>query len=142
MSQVSAIIMRSWLHHVLLPQMMTNAEKLATRPISELDVSAWPRCSTSYVQLPKDYPSFKCAGRTPEQASILNDIWVSVTSGSEDYSFKVPVATPCAHFSHGSGDISMLCTFQDWLLAPWICMKWSCSVDMSWVAMSPALTNA
>ena len=68
---------------------MTNAEKLATRPISELDVSAWPRCSTSYVQLPKDYPAFKCSGRTPEQASILNDIWVSVTSGSEDYSFKV-----------------------------------------------------
>ena len=69
--------------------MMTNAEKLATRPISELDVSAWPRCSTSYVQLPKDYPNLKCTGRTPEQASILNDIWVSVTSGSEDYSFKV-----------------------------------------------------
>ena len=75
-------------------QMMTNAEKLATRPISELDVSAWPRCSTSYVQLPKDYPSLKCTGRTPEQASILNDIWVSVTSGSEDYSFKVCQSLP------------------------------------------------
>ena len=87
--------------HQLVAQMMTNAEKLATRPISELDVSAWLRCSTSYVQLPKDYPSFKCTGRTPEQASILNDIWVSVTSGSEDYSFKVhytgprPCVTPC-----------------------------------------------
>ena len=69
--------------------MMTNAEKLATRPISELDVSAWPRCSTSYVQLPRDYPNLKCTGRTAEQVSILNDIWVSVTSGSEDYSFKV-----------------------------------------------------
>ena len=75
--------------------MMTNAEKLATRPISELDVSAWPRCTTSYVQLPKDYPAFKCSGRTPEQVSILNDIWVSVTSGSEDYSFKVRRCRPC-----------------------------------------------
>ena len=80
--------------HPFDAQMMTNAEKLATRPISELDVSAWPRCSTSYVQLPKDYPSFKCTGRTPEQASILNDIWVSVTSGSEDYSFKVHSVGP------------------------------------------------
>lgn len=68
---------------------MTNAEKLASQPISELDVSAWPRCTTSYVQLPKDYPTFKCSGRTAELAPLLNDGWVSVTSGSEDYSFKV-----------------------------------------------------
>lgn len=72
---------------------MTNAEKLATQPISELDVSAWPRCTTSYVQLPKDYPSFKCSGRTPELGALLNDVWVSVTSGSEDYSFKVDASS-------------------------------------------------
>ena len=78
---------------------MTNAEKLALQPISELDVSAWPRCTTSYVQLPKDYPTFKCSGRTADLAVLLNDGCVSVTSGSEDYSFKVP---PQATKSQGS----------------------------------------
>ena len=76
------------------PQTMTNAEKLATQPVSELDVSTWPRITTSYVQLPKDYPSFKCSGRTPELSAMLNDGWVSVTSGSEDYSFKVRALDP------------------------------------------------
>ena len=73
---------------------MTAAEKLATQPISELDVSLWARCTTSYVQLPKEYPSYKCSGRTPELAALLNDTWVSVTSGSEDYSFKVRALDP------------------------------------------------
>lgn len=63
-------------------------EKLLTRPISELDVSSWERCSTSYVKLPSNYPPMSCQGRTPQQAAVLNDQWVSVTSGSEDYSFK------------------------------------------------------
>jgi len=67
---------------------LSQAEKLQTRPISELDVSSWQRCSTSYVQLPKNYPPMTCHARTPQLAALLNDQWVSVTSGSEDYSFK------------------------------------------------------
>jgi paired amphipathic helix protein Sin3a len=47
------------------------------------------RCTTSYVRLPPDYPKLQCSHRTPLALSLVNDIWVSVTSGSEDYSFKV-----------------------------------------------------
>lgn len=47
------------------------------------------RCTTSYVKLPPDYPKLQCSHRTPLASALVNDIWVSVTSGSEDYSFKV-----------------------------------------------------
>ena len=47
------------------------------------------RCSPSYVLLPPNYPKLKASGRTPLGLTIFNDEWVSVTSGSEDYSFKV-----------------------------------------------------
>jgi len=63
-------------------------EKYVTRAVSELDVSAWERCTTSYVRLPPAYPRLACSGRTPLGHAVLNDAWVSVTSGSEDYSFK------------------------------------------------------
>ena len=43
----------------------------------------------SYVLLPSNYPKLKASGRTPLGLNIFNDDWVSVTSGSEDYSFKV-----------------------------------------------------
>lgn len=41
------------------------------------------------MRLPPDYPKLQCSHRTPLALSLVNDIWVSVTSGSEDYSFKV-----------------------------------------------------
>lgn len=47
------------------------------------------RSTTSYVKLPKGYPKLKASHMTPLGASVLQDDWVSVTSGSEDYSFKV-----------------------------------------------------
>lgn len=71
---------------------MAMQDKYATKPISELDVSTWQRCTPSYVMLPKGYPRFTCGGRRKlgeAIAPLLNDTWVSVTSGSEDYSFKV-----------------------------------------------------
>lgn len=87
------------------------------KPISELDLSACQRCTPSYRLLPKSvshfsylsspflalyvmlipfrknlwhlqYPIPKASNRTDLGASVLNDVWVSVTSGSEDYSFK------------------------------------------------------
>lgn len=64
--------------------------------ISELDVSTWQRCSPSYVLLPPNYPKLKASGRTPLGLSVYNDDWVSVTSGSEDYSFKVSGLLPWA----------------------------------------------
>ena len=47
------------------------------------------RCSTSYVRLPADYPKLVSSHRPQDLPIIWNDTWVSVTSGSEDYSFKV-----------------------------------------------------
>ncbi|KAJ3685975.1 hypothetical protein LUZ61_015139 [Rhynchospora tenuis] len=58
------------------------------KPISELDLSNSPKCTPSYRLLPKNYPMPPASYRTPLGASVLNDVWVSVTSGSEDYSFK------------------------------------------------------
>ena len=47
------------------------------------------RCTTSYVRLPGDYPKLPSSHRPVDLHIIWNDTWVSVTSGSEDYSFKV-----------------------------------------------------
>ncbi|KAG2302536.1 hypothetical protein Bca52824_031187 [Brassica carinata] len=56
--------------------------------INELDLSECAQCSPSYRLLPDDYliqiPSY----RNKLGEKVLNDHWVSVTSGSEDYSFK------------------------------------------------------
>lgn len=63
--------------------------------ISELDLTGCEACTPSYRKLPTDYPEATCTGReqaAPEMqaiiAEVLNDGWVSVTSGSEDYGFK------------------------------------------------------
>ncbi|KAI0488543.1 hypothetical protein KFK09_028379 [Dendrobium nobile] len=58
------------------------------KPISELDLSNCQQCTPSYRLLPKNYPIPAASQRTALGASLLNDVWVSVTSGSEDYSFK------------------------------------------------------
>lgn len=63
-------------------------EKYLCKPISELDLSNCQRCTPSYRLLPKNYPMPPASNRTDLGASVLNDHWVSVTSGSEDYSFK------------------------------------------------------
>lgn len=46
------------------------------------------------MKLPKGYPKLKASGVTPLGRSVLQDTWVSVTSGSEDYSFKVTPPLP------------------------------------------------
>ncbi|DBA68064.1 TPA: hypothetical protein ACH3X2_014084 [Trebouxia sp. C0005] len=64
----------------------------ATKPASELAMDnrdAWERCTKSYARLPDAYPRLKCSGRDDLGRSVLNDEWVSVTTGSEDYSFKL-----------------------------------------------------
>ncbi|XP_008782411.3 paired amphipathic helix protein Sin3-like 4 [Phoenix dactylifera] len=67
----------------------SNKEKYNIgKPISELDLSNCQRCTPSYRLLPKNYPIPPSSHRTELGASVLNDVWVSVTSGSEDYSFK------------------------------------------------------
>ncbi|KAI3952206.1 hypothetical protein MKW98_005901 [Papaver atlanticum] len=65
-----------------------NKDKYMAKPISELDLSNCQRCTPSYRLLPKNYPIPSASQRTELGAQVLNDFWVSVTSGSEDYSFK------------------------------------------------------
>lgn len=61
---------------------------LAAKPINELDLSNCERCTPSYRLLPRNYPFPSVSQRSELGAEVLNDHWVSVTSGSEDYSFK------------------------------------------------------
>ncbi|KAK8469973.1 hypothetical protein PHAVU_004G022900 [Phaseolus vulgaris] len=63
-------------------------EKYMGKSIQELDLSDCKRCTPSYRLLPADYPIPTASQRSELGAQILNDHWVSVTSGSEDYSFK------------------------------------------------------
>ncbi|KAE9590399.1 putative transcription regulator Others family [Lupinus albus] len=62
--------------------------KYMSKSIQELDLSECKRCTPSYRLLPSDYPFPKASQRSELGAQVLNDHWVSVTSGSEDYSFK------------------------------------------------------
>ncbi|KAJ8428296.1 hypothetical protein Cgig2_027428 [Carnegiea gigantea] len=60
----------------------------SSKSIQELDLSNCERCTPSYRLLPDDYPIPTASQRSEIGAQVLNDYWVSVTSGSEDYSFK------------------------------------------------------
>ncbi|XP_057419362.1 paired amphipathic helix protein Sin3-like 4 isoform X2 [Lotus japonicus] len=65
-----------------------SKDKYVAKPINELDLSNCEQCTPSYRLLPKNYPIPSASQRTELGAEVLNDHWVSVTSGSEDYSFK------------------------------------------------------
>ncbi|CAL0311942.1 unnamed protein product [Lupinus luteus] len=65
-----------------------SKDKYLSKTINELDLSNCDRCTPSYRLLPKDYPIPSASQRTELGTEVLNDHWVSVTSGSEDYSFK------------------------------------------------------
>lgn len=68
--------------------LLAQRNKYLTRPVSELDTSTLERPTTSYVRLPKDYPIMKCSGRTSAADAVLQDDLASVTTGTEDGSFK------------------------------------------------------
>ncbi|KAH9773551.1 HDAC interact domain-containing protein [Citrus sinensis] len=68
--------------------MYSSKDKYLAKPIQELDLSNCERCTPSYRLLPKNYLIPSASQRTELGAEVLNDHWVSVTSGSEDYSFK------------------------------------------------------
>ncbi len=69
-------------------KVMSAREKFLSKPISELDLTSCERCGPSYRLLPANFPKAPASSRTPLHIAHLNDNWVSVTSGSEDYSFK------------------------------------------------------
>jgi histone deacetylase complex regulatory component SIN3 len=64
---------------------------MLSKPISEVaaDINPDDRCTPSYVRVPAQFPKIKYSGRTPLAEEVLNEAWVSIISGSEDYSFKV-----------------------------------------------------
>ncbi|KAI4320443.1 hypothetical protein MLD38_033924 [Melastoma candidum] len=64
-----------------------SKEKYMWKSIQELDLSDCQRCTPSYCLLPDDYPIPQASQRSELGSQVLNDHWVSVTSGSEDYSF-------------------------------------------------------
>ncbi|XP_052172733.1 paired amphipathic helix protein Sin3-like 3 isoform X2 [Diospyros lotus] len=68
--------------------LFSSKDKYVGKPIQELDLSNCERCTPSYRLLPKNYPIPSASHRTEIGTEVLNDHWVSVTSGSEDYSFK------------------------------------------------------
>ncbi|KAH8584017.1 Sin3 like paired amphipathic helix containing [Cryptosporidium sp. chipmunk genotype I] len=55
---------------------------------AQLDYTNSARNGSSYLHLPKDYPIASCTGRIPSDRENLNDKWVSIPQGSEDFSFK------------------------------------------------------
>lgn len=58
------------------------------RPSSDL-VQARCKRTGSYLMLPDEYPAIISTGRDGELGKELNDYWISVASGSEDFSFKI-----------------------------------------------------
>lgn len=70
------------------PSLVSYKEKYWAKSIQELDLSDCECCTPSYRLLPKNYPIPSVSQRTKIGFEVLNDQWVSVTSGSEDYSFK------------------------------------------------------
>ena len=58
-------------------------------PLSEIDFSRCRKCTPSYRALPRDYPTPPCSERSPAEAEVLNNVWVSLPVGSEEsYTFR------------------------------------------------------
>jgi paired amphipathic helix protein Sin3a len=57
-------------------------------PLSDIDFSQTRRATPSYRSLPPNYPKPPCSERTALCRMVLNDTWVAVPTGSEDFSFK------------------------------------------------------
>lgn len=57
-------------------------------PLAETDLSQCRRATPSYRGLPASYPIPPCSSRSKLERSVCNDEWVSVPTGSEDFSFK------------------------------------------------------
>ncbi|KAF6140989.1 hypothetical protein GIB67_006618 [Kingdonia uniflora] len=67
---------------------VSSKNKYIDKSISQLNLSKCESCSPTYRLLPKNYPTPCTSGRTEVGAQVLNDCWVSVTSGTEDYSSR------------------------------------------------------
>lgn len=70
----------------LLP--ILGREEYLKTPASELDLSACDISGKSYRLLPPEFPRMPASGMTSLCQRVLNEDWVNVTSGSEDYSYR------------------------------------------------------
>jgi histone deacetylase complex regulatory component SIN3 len=68
---------------------LTPQDVWYSMPIAEVDLSQCQRCTPSYRCLPEGYPILSCSERSRAEQAVLNDQWVSVPTGSEDFSFKI-----------------------------------------------------
>ncbi|OQR83049.1 paired amphipathic helix protein Sin3 [Achlya hypogyna] len=57
-------------------------------PLAETDLSQCRRATPSYRALPASYPIPPSSSRSKMERLVCNDAWVSVPTGSEDFSFK------------------------------------------------------
>lgn len=62
-------------------------ERAETGSCSTLDYTNLKRLGASYCALPENYVQPRCSGRTALCKNVLNDIWVSFPSWSEDSTF-------------------------------------------------------
>lgn len=81
----------SWANKLAVFSVDTCRDKMLSKPISEVaaEINPEDRCTPSYVRVPQAFPKLKYSGRTTLAEEVLNEAWVSIISGSEDYSFKV-----------------------------------------------------
>mmetsp|Transcript_36011 Transcript_36011/g.80148 ORF Transcript_36011/g.80148 Transcript_36011/m.80148 type:complete len:1160 (+) Transcript_36011:163-3642(+) len=73
----------------MLRQKQLQKDKFLTKPLSEVVAGEQERITPSYVKMPVGYPKLLCSGRTDLGNGVLNDSYVNVITGSEDYSFKL-----------------------------------------------------
>jgi paired amphipathic helix protein Sin3a len=75
-----------------------------TDTAAEIDVTQCKRLGTSYCALPKTSEPKKCSGRTPLCREVLNDVWVSFPSWSEDSTFNTSRKTQYEEFIYRCED--------------------------------------
>lgn len=67
---------------------VSRTERYRERCVSEIAAESNVFCNASYRGLPKDFPQPICSGRSALEKATLNNNWVSVTHGSEEYSTR------------------------------------------------------
>ncbi|XP_018026656.1 paired amphipathic helix protein Sin3a isoform X2 [Hyalella azteca] len=71
----------------VIPSNVAKPERLAGDYSGEIDYSTLRRIGASYCALPDEWPQEKCSGRSKMCRDVLNDVWVSFPSWSEDATF-------------------------------------------------------
>ncbi|GFO40615.1 paired amphipathic helix protein sin3a [Plakobranchus ocellatus] len=70
-----------------VPHGATQKERIGGELAMEIDFNTCKRYGASYRGIPSKFVPPKCSGRTPLCKEVLNDIWVSFPTWSEDSSF-------------------------------------------------------